>query len=136
MGLRFDLLQHRALQRGVDVAKKNERRIGIGIRQRGLEIREDVELGGQRGALVHVLAVAPGPEKSFAAGTLEAGEIDVAALEDGHVFFREIIANDRDHAHRREMARGQGEIAGGAAEQAIHFAVRRFDAVERNGTNH
>ena len=135
-GLRFDLLQNRVLQRWVDIAEKNERRIGVRVGQCGLEIRENVELGDKRGALVHVLVVAPGPEEGFAGGTFEAGEIDVAMLENGHVFLCEVIADDGDHAHRREMAGGKSEVAGGAAEQAICFSVRRFNAIERDRSNY
>ncbi len=98
----------------------------------GLKIREDVEVGDQRGALVHVLVVASGPEEGFSGGAFQALQINVLALEDGHVFRREIIADDAHQAHRREMAGGQREIAGGAAQQAVVLAVRRFNSIERD----
>ena len=90
-------------------------------RQRRVKIREDVELGNERGALVHVLVVAAGPVEGFSGGAFQALQIDVLMLEDGHVFRCEVVADDGDHAHRREMAGGKREITGGAAEHAICF---------------
>jgi hypothetical protein len=52
---------------------------------------------------------------------LESGEIDLAAFENGFVLVGEILANDGHHANWREMAGGQREIAGRAAQRAVHF---------------
>ncbi len=49
--------------------------------------------------------------------------------------FREIVADDADEIHVREMAGSDGKISRRAAEGAIHFAARRFDRVVRYRSN-
>jgi hypothetical protein len=133
-GLALHLLQHGELQGGLNISKKNERSIEIRFRELGLKIREYVQLSGERGALVHVLVVTPCPEKRFARRVFEAFEIDSSVASAQNRFFArsEIIAHDSHHAHWREVAGGQSEIARGAAKRLFHFAKRRLDSVERN----
>ena len=47
----------------------------------------------------------------------------------------EIVAHHGDDLDRGEVAGGQGDIGGGAAEHAVHVPVRRLDAVIGDGTN-
>ena len=100
-----------------------------------MKIREDVEVGNQRGALVHVLVVATGPIESFSSGAFQALQIDVLMLENGHIFRGEVVTDDSHQAHWREMAGGEREITGGAAQHAIVLAVRRLDSIERDRTD-
>ena len=97
-----------------------------------MEIGEHVQLGRQRRALVHILAVAAGPEKRLALGVLQAREINLAAAKNGFVLGGEILADDGDQPDGREMAGGQSKIAGGAAEGAVNLSVRGFNAIERD----
>ncbi len=66
---------------------------------------------------------------------LDAGEVDLAALENGLFLLREVLANDGDNAHRRELARREREIAGRAAERAVHLSEGGFDRVKRHRTD-
>ena len=120
---------------GSILPRKMTRGIEVGIGKRRLEIGEHVELGGQRGALVHVLAVAAGPEEALPLRVLDAGEIDLAALENGLFLLGEILADDGHNAHRRELARRQRKITGRAAERAVHLAEGRFNRIKRHRTD-
>ncbi len=136
MGLRVTCFRTERCSVGINVAKKNERRVRVRGRQRGLEIREDVEVGDQSGAFIHILVVAPGPVKCFSRGALQTLQINVLMFQDGGVFRREIIADDAYQAHRRKVARRERKIAGGAAQQTIVLATGRLDSIERHRTNH
>ena len=61
-------------------------------------------------------------------------EVDspVASAQDAFFARGEIITHDSHHAHRREVAGRQREIARGAAQRLVHFSKWRFDSVERN----
>ena len=52
------------------------------------------------------------------------------------ILLGEIVADHGDQTGFREIARGQGNIGGRAAEHAIHAAVRRFDAVIGDRANY
>ena len=135
LGRRVDLMQHRGLQRRIDIGQENVRRGLIRLGQPRLEFREHVQFRRQGRALVHVFAVLPGPEKSFSVRAFEALGIDAAAAKNGLVFLREIGAHDSDQIDVREITRGDGKISGRAAEHAVHLAVRRFHGIERNRSN-
>ena len=129
------LRAHAPLQRGLDVAEQEIRRGAVGFRQLGLEIGEDVEVGAQGGAVVHVGGVDAGPEEGLSAGdALQAVEIDFARGEEIEVFLREIVAHHGDDLDRGEIAGGERNVGGGSAQHAIDFAMRRFHAVIRDGS--
>ena len=70
----------------------------------GLKIGEDVEVGAQRGPVVHVGRVDARPEESLAAGdALQSGEIDLSRRQKVDVFLREIVAHHGHNFHRREI---------------------------------
>ena len=131
----LDLMQHRGLQRRIDIGQKNVRRGLIRFGQSRLEFREHVQFRGQRRALVHIFAVLPRPKESFPVRALEALRIDAAAAKNGLVFLGEIRAHDSDQIDVREITCGDGKISGRAAEHAVHLAVRRFHGIERNRSN-
>src|ERR1035438_8542558 len=70
------LVAHAALQIGLDVAQEEIRLGAVALRQLGIEIREDVEIGPQGHAVVHVRRVLAGPEKRLAGDAIESGEIE------------------------------------------------------------
>ena len=61
--------------------------------------------------------------------------IHAALLQHSLVRRREVFAHDADHAHLREVAGGQGEMRGRAAQRMVHPAARSLDAVKRNTTH-
>ncbi len=134
--LAVDLREHGMLQRGIDIGEEDVLGRAEGVRQLGLECGEDVQLGGQGDALVGIGAVAPGPEKRFARGVLQAGDIDAAALEDRGVGFGEIVADHADQIYVREVAGRHGKISRRAAQRALHLAERRLQRIERHRTHH
>ena len=75
-----------------------------------------------------------GPEKCFAGSALEAFDVDLAPVEHLRVFIREIVSNNADQMHRREKAGRDGKIRRRAAESAIDFSVRAFDAIKCHRT--
>ena len=131
----LDLMQHRGLQRRIDVRQENVRRGLVRFGQPRLEFREHVQFRRQRRALVHIFAVLPGPEESFSVRAFQALGIDAAAFENGLVFLGEVGAHDSDQIDVREITCGDGKIRGRAAEHAVHLAVRRFHGIERNRSN-
>ena len=57
-------------------------------------------------------------------------------LKDGGVPGGEVVADDSDEIHVREVTGRHGKIRGGAAQRAVHLAERRFHGIKRNRTNH
>ena len=135
-GLPWICVEHGVLQRGIDVGEEDVLGRPEGVRQLGLERGEDVQLRGQRDALVGIGAVAPGPEKCLARGVLQAGDIDAASLEDRGVAFGEIVADDAHQIYVREVAGRHGKIRRRAAQRAFHLAERRLQRIERHRTHH
>src|SRR5665213_2287380 len=121
-----------ALQAGLNVAQKQVAGILIALRKLGLKIREHVEIGGERHAIVHVVGIFAGPEESLAGYAFQAFQIDTAAGQQIGIGLREIVAHHGHDAHLREITRGEGNIRGGAAQHALHASVRRFNAVISN----
>src|ERR1035437_4534732 len=130
------LVAHTALQIGLDVAQEEIRLGAVALRQPGIEIREDVEIGLQGLAIVHIGRVLTGPEEGLAGDAVEAGEIDLAGRQKIEVFLREVLADDADDFDLREIRGGEGDIRARSAEHAVYFSMRRFDAVIGNGSNH
>ena len=127
---------HAALQAGLDVAEQQVGLGAVGFGQLGVEIGEDVEIGAQGGAVVHVGRVDARPEEGLAAGTRsrparsmlrEASRSTSSCAKSSPT-----TADDLD---RREIAGGERDIGGRAAQHAVHFSMRRFHAVIRDGTN-
>ncbi len=124
------------LQRGIDIGEEDVLGRPEGVRQLGLEGGEDVQFRRQGDALVGIGAVAPGPEKRFPWGVLEAGDVDAAALEDRGVGFSEVVADDTYQIYVREVAGRHGKISRRAAQRALHLAERRLQRIERHRTHH
>ena len=108
-----------------------------GLRELRLEVLEDVEVGLQRVADVDVALVAAGPEERLAAGDV----LDVVGDRPRARAARAYSASPKssptgpDHARLGEERRGEREVHGGAAEQAVALAGRRLDGVERDGSD-
>ena len=129
------LRAHAALQVGLDVA---EEQIGLGaiaLGQLRIEIGEDVEVGAQRLAVVHVGRVLAGPEEGLAGHALQPVEIDLARGQEIDIFLREIVAHHADDFHVREIRGGERDVRACAAEHAVYFSMGRFHAVISNGSN-
>jgi hypothetical protein len=119
-----------ALEVGLDVAEEEIRLGPVMLGKFGVEVGEDVELGPQSGAVVHVGRVDARPEEGLASGyALEAGEVDVAGGQEVGVLLVEVISDDPDDADGGEVARGERDVGRSASEHPIDFSVRRFDAV-------
>ena len=101
----------------------------------GLKILENVEFGEVGLGLVQVVVILPAPAKGLALGVLDAAGIHSSLLQDIFVLGGEILAHDRDHADIGEVAGGQSEIGGGAAQDVFHFAGGAGDGVERDRTD-
>jgi hypothetical protein len=87
--------------------------------------------------VVQVVVVASRPEEGLAAGDArDVARVDAPRLEDVHLRGAEVVADDADHAHVGEEARGEGEVGRGAAEHPLARAEGRLDRVERHGSHH
>ena len=119
------------LQRGQDVRQEQDVGVLGRLRELGLEGLEDVEVGLERVARVHVLAVDAAPEERLAAlDVLDVVGDHAAAVQDGVLVVAEVVADRPDDADVVEERRGEGEVDGGAAEHALAPAVRRLHGVE------
>ena len=94
------------LQARLDIAQQQIGLRLVAVGKFGIEIREDVQVGGQRLAIVHVGRILAGPEKSFAGNALQTFQIDPAAGEQIGIFLGEIVADHGDNADLREIACG------------------------------
>ena len=93
------------------------------LRELGLEVLEDVEVGLQRVADVDVALVAAGPEERLAAGdVLDVVGDHAAVVQDGVLGLAEVVADRADDARLGEERRGEREVHGGAAEQPVALA--------------
>ena len=119
----------------MDVPEKDERRCLVAGRNLRLERLEDVEVRVNRLAAVQVEAVFPFPAKGLARHLFEAGEIDLPSAEHLVDVCAEIFADHGDNPHLREKRRGDREIGGRAADDAVGFAKGRFDGIERDGSD-
>ena len=86
-------------------------------------------------AIVHVVGIFAGPKKSFSGHAFQAFQIDAVVGQQIGIFLGEIVAHDADEIGLREKAGGERDVSGGAAEHAVHAAVRGFDAIIGDGTN-
>jgi len=121
------------LQDREDVGEKQDVALPRGPRQLRIERLEDVEVGLERLARVHVLAVDAAPEERLAAlDVLDVLGVDVAAVQDGVLVGAEVVADRADDANLVEERGGEREMDGSAAEHALAPAVRGLHGVIGN----
>ena len=93
------LRAHAALQRRLDVAEQQIRRVLIALGQLGIEIGEHVEIGGQRRRDRSCRReYTPAQKNVFPGHALQTFEIDAAAGQQIGIFLREIVAHHGDDA--------------------------------------
>src|SRR6185436_6137510 len=68
--------------------------------------------------------------EGFTLLNLEALQVDAMLLVESHVSLGKISSHNAHQFHRREEAGRHCRMAGGAAQQARVFCVRRFDGIE------
>ena len=122
------------MEDGVDVGEEEVVGVEVGGGDLGLKVGEDVEVGGEGLGGGEVFDVAAGPVEALAGDVLDAGGVDAAGGEDGFVLGEEVVADYADYADFGEEAGGQGEVRGGAAEDALALAAGGFEGVEGYGT--
>jgi hypothetical protein len=70
-----------------------------------VEIGEDVQVSGQRGAVVHIVGINPLPKEGFARNTLQSFETDPARGELVDILRGKVVADHADDAHGSEITR-------------------------------
>jgi hypothetical protein len=84
----------------------------IAFGQLRIEIGEHVQIGAQRGAVVHIVGINAGPEECFAAlDALQAFQIDAAIGEQFLVFGGEVVAHHGDNLGLGKITGGQTDIS-------------------------
>src|SRR5207253_953538 len=110
----LDLLEDTSLQVRVDVGEKQHiRRLMAGRNMRAKSL-EDVQLGIQGFRLIELIRIFPSPPKGFSLSALQTAQIDVPLAQKIQVLLREILPNNRNHAHGSEITRGGGKKGCGA----------------------
>ena len=102
-----------------------------GVRELGLEVAEDVELGVVGVRDVEVVLVVAAPEEGLAAlDALDVARLDAASAQHLELVLAEVVADRPDDADVGEEARGEREMHGGAAQHPLALAERRAHGVE------
>jgi len=127
------LRAHAALQRRLNVAQQQVRRLAVALRQLRVEVREHVQIRAQRSTVVHVARIDARPKKRFARRAFQPFKVDAAARQELFVLLREVVAHDTHDLYVREIARGQRDIGTRSAQGTVHAAMRRFNPVVRDG---
>ncbi len=131
-----------SLQNGVDVGQKEVIGVEIALRNLGLEIGEDVEVGGQRLGGVQILDVAAGPVEALAGDVFDAGGVNATGGKYGFMHGEEVVADHADDANLGEEAGGESEVRGRATQDALTLAAGGLKGIEgyrtyyKNGQNH
>ena len=125
----LDLLQHLALEDGVDVAEEDDLGAPVADGDLRLEELEDVEVGADRVAGVEVERVPAVPVEGLALRPLQPLEVDGPSVERGELPLPEVVADDPDEVDRGEEGGGHREEGGAAPEHALGAAEGRLDRV-------
>jgi len=123
------------LEGGLDVAEEEVGGVFVGGGEFGVEVGEDVEVGDECGAVVHVVGVDALPEEGFAGDALEAFDADVAGGEEVDVGLGKVVADDADDVDGGEVGGREGDVSAGAAEHAVDGAVGGLNAVVCDGAD-
>ena len=138
--LRFpaQLIEHRRLDAGVEVAEHDKLRPAVGFRHDGLEVGEDIELGRERVTRIHVVVVLPSPVKALLPHpTLEAFGRDAATFEVSDHVGRKVLADDGDQGLVfNERTGAQTNIRRSSPHNFSRRPKGRFNAIKGNSTNH
>src|SRR5271154_1137090 len=94
------------LQGGLNISKQKISRLRVLFGKTGVEVRENVQLGGQRFALVHVMRVDAGPEESLALDAFQTLKVNPAGGDEIVVLLPKVVPDDRHDV-------SLGEVAGG-----------------------
>ena len=122
---------HAALELGLDVAQEDDIRGLRRVRELGLEVAEDVELGVVGVRDVEVVLVVAAPEEGLAAlDVLDVARLDAASMQHLELVLAEVVADRPDDADVGEEARGEREMHGGAAQHPVALAEGRAHGVE------
>ena len=130
------LLAHLALEVGLDVGEEDDVGGRRGLRQRRLEVLEDVEVRLQRVADVDVALVAPGPEERLAAGhVLDVVGDDAARVQRLVLGLAEVVADRPDHARVGEERGGEREVHRRAPSSRSRLPGLGLDGVKGDGSD-
>src|SRR5438477_13118481 len=119
----------------MNVAEKQEFRVFVFRGNARLEFLENIQLGEICFRFVEVLQVTAAPTKCLAFGMLNSAGVNASFLENVFMFYREVFANNRNHAHVCEIAGSKSKVGPGAAEDIVGAAGRCRDVVESDRAN-
>ena len=126
----LELLQHLALQHRIDVCQEHLGEGAQAVVKLGAELLEDVQLGAQGLARVHVRAVDPFPPEGLPRAHFDAREIQIGVLEREARFGGKVAPDDRDDRDREEMPGGEREVRRGSPQHVLHAPGRGLDRVQ------
>ena len=124
-----------ALERGLDITQKQVGLRAVRLRKLGIESGEDVEVGDQRCAVVHVVGIDSGPKEGLAGYPFQTLDIDPVGGERVEVWLGEIVTDDADNRDRRKIAGGQGAVGTCAAKDPVDLTVWCLESVISHGTD-
>ena len=130
-----DLVQHLALQDGIDVAEEDVLGAPVAVGDAGLEELEDVEVGADRLPRVEVVGVLPLPVEGLARRLLQPLQVDGPPLEGRQRLLPEVVADDRHQVHGGEERRRHGEERRAPAQDLLGPAERGLDRVVRHASD-
>ena len=100
-----------------------------------LEFRKYIQIGTQRGAIVHIRRIHTRPEEGFAGDVLKAFKVDTFACKQRTVFISEIFPNHRHNRGLYKVTCAERDVSTRAAKRTLSLSVRRFNRVVCDRTN-
>jgi hypothetical protein len=131
----FHLIEHRHLERRVNVAEQHERRLGVVARDLRIERGEHVQLRVERVPRGQVLVVATGPAEGLAAGLFHAFRVHAAPREALLHGTRKVVTDHGDETNGGVQRGGERAVGGRAAHDVAERARREVEIVERHGAD-
>src|SRR5581483_5400431 len=118
------------LQRRMNIAEKQVKRIQIFFGDAGLESFEEVQLGKVGFGLVQVIEVLSSPAERFSLGTLQAAGVHTTLGQDTLMAGCEIVAHHGHDAHISKIARCQRKVGGRPAQHVFHTTAGCGNGIE------
>ncbi len=134
----FQPLHHLLLHLRGQVAEHQVGAVLVGFGDDGVKVAQHVQLRHQRLAAVHVVEIAPWPEKWLLVFFhLQPLHVHAMLLQHPDVRFGKVATHHRHDVDRLDEIGGRkADKGGGSPNDFVRFTERRLDSVESDGSNY
>ena len=113
---------HIGLQRGLNVCQEQEFRVFVLLGNLGMESLKYVQVGVIGLRLAEVVSVGSAPTEGLPFRALQAANIDTVIVKYLLLRGAEVLADDRNDAHGREVTGSEREVGCGTTKDIFHAA--------------